>query len=968
MKYLEVFSPADSGQQLALSAQPTDHVHSAVIVDIDHIISLRDDWVMQHSLRSRTQVRPFYMFNGAAEFQMLHPITKLVDLPSPDVMSFMMSLAKNMSVVARSASSLKSQQAVASMANLISSLSTATTSPGLMQPISDSGKGDIKIANGYEYFTGWLYDVIGSPTSREAIFKQMSNPKLKSMPVPLDVASNPTASIINELIQGMIVFGFNGSGAPLLSGELSSSLASRLAVEHEISETSSYLFVRDRKMILALWYFMYAEATATPAAYDAAFPAVPMSPNNLSTAGSVVSKAGSICHTAFACATAPTVFGIEIMRIQIEHSLEFLQTLSHTSDDVVQKIKKQLGFVADTLPQFGYAPIRNMASAIMKYLADFTGSRFLLPGFFAKYSLTGGATGFPILTGPKTPLTPSGFRGFTPSVAKATEFGGLDVPMIMEQLLVKAKDLNAACMNAQRVHQSVIGTLPQNAGAVLVHLEGLDKLPVDPRLGEIAYPEITRSYMLPSYVPKWVELKSDPTPRWAFDSYMYKSFYPRVVQKEYLLSQSSEAALAWIDEVDLAVSPSSGQEFSYLPIPSHLTYDADTSVIPNDIRAMKQFLASSPHRPMSSVTDFFTPLYQVLAMGRTRQTAVANALAAIGFLYQRTDEGKGAVNDAASWDLISPQILTVYGIPLLGIISANSPFKEKPADLTSRVDLSHDGMFMFVLHTKMPRAQWLSYIPFVMFGGCTISLPIARDIYKTTHASSLKEIGSKGVEGATLYGTIIERLNKTNFDAKDLVDVKSWSMNISSFPHIFFSNRYTSASHAILTSTLAVNGQEGKKTTKLFTAIDMLETKHVIAGDAMSPYGAILSYQESPVAFVDLEDQLTAFQGSTINDLTVEQKKNKTKATASAPGPAPEPHLQDLDPLIDTRIENSDQSDSATVVGDSGTVITVTDPPITPGVSSPVTIPPSLPDTMSDADREAAEKLKGLGNLGQDEE
>lgn len=966
MKFLDVFSPADSSRQLALVAKPADQKHSAVVVDIDHIISLRDDWILKHSLERRTQVRPFYMFNGAAEFEMLVPIAKLVATTAPDLMSFMMSLAKNMSVVARSASSLKSQQAVASMANLISSLSTDTTSPGLMAPITQiPGSNAIKVTNGYEYFTSWLYDVIGSPSSREAIFKQLSNPTAKPLPAPLPGATNPSATIINDLIQGMIVFGFNGSGAPLLASELPSALASRLAIENEISDPSSFLFVRDRKLILALWYYMYCEATATPDAYNAAFPAVPMSPNNLSTAGSIVSKAGSVCHTAFACATAPATFGIEIMRIQIEHAVQFLETLSASSSDTVGKIKYQLSCVNDELPQFGYSPMRNLASSIMTYLSDFTGSRFLLPGFFAKYTLTSGVNSFPTLSGPTTIEVPPGYRGFTASTVRASEFGGLDVPMLLEQLLTKAKDLNAACMNIKRIHGAIIGTLPVSAGAVLVHLDGLDKLPSDPALGTIEYPSLTRRYLLPSYVPKWIVDKKKLTPLWSFEKYLYKAFFPRKVQRDYLLEQSLQAALCWVDEVDLAVSPSSGQEFSYLPIPSHFTQDADTSVIPNDIRAVKQFLAASPHRPMADVTDFFTPMYQVLAMGQTRRTAVANALASIGFLYEAVKPGSAPKTDGKKgWQTITPQISTIYGAPTDALLALNDPWSTG-ANLSSRMDVSPDGNYLFVLHKFLPPALWLSYVPFVMFGGCTISLPVSTAILR----NAIKEVkGSTShfnQDMQSLYGPLLQKVADAPFTEKEAVEVKAWSMNISSFPHVFVSNRYTSSAHAILTAEVAYDA-EAKSSAEVVksahVAIEMLETKHVIAGDQMSPFGSILSFQETPVAFVDISDQLTAYQGSAVNDLTTDQRSNKTKATTGSPGAAPLPSHQDIDPLIDPKIENSDQGQSGTTATGDVSATPATAPP---GVSSPVTIPEALPldlDPVVIADAE--KKTKGKGDPG----
>jgi len=876
MQRLQSFDPSSMSAVFTTNEEPGDY---GVVVPLDLFLDLRNTQVTSVLARRLMQDRPFYYFNGAAEHLLLSPLSTVINHynmapDTVDTFKFFIDLARNMSTVARGAASFKSRIGVQSFANLIVSMTPQLSLAGQYSFLGiDSLQGGNNPTPPQASIGSYLYELMTSSKVRENIEKTLMTPGAK-----VDYGRVPTSDIsadtINTLLSNVLAFGTGGKQNPLLADQVDSVIAMRFTLESFLSSIPKTRAGADSVFASALWYIMYSNIARTPESYDAAFPVLDLTANDSLTASGAISRFGSLAKTAFACASAPSAFTAYLNIRQLEDTLEFLAPFTSSAPDIVRKITERISVAKDLLSDTAYPPLSSFSNVCYDYVKKLTGARYLLPEYLTDLQLPQGIgkkgvnTPFSTMPNPMTIDVPKGYRGFLPNVQRVDEFGGLDIPFILQFLESKSRGISNYCSSVKHSFDSILGTLPSPTGDYVHIISDLSNLQDDPALGEISYPELTRVYITPTYYPKFVQ-KSNGTIDWSLADYPYNSIFPTGLQMKRSVEAEQTPSFTWDTEVKLEAAPSTGLDFSFLPIPFNYTMDCNPSHIDNSMAQVKQFLATSPHRPMNQLTDYFIPFYQGLGSGLTKSEVLANAFSAIGLLYKRKRKGTGKWNDPNSWEWIKPQVPFVYGYPIKDLEEVNAPWKDAkssnhtvPSDM-KYVDVSPDGNFMTVLYRMIPTPMELAYVPYVLYGGFSIALPVARAPYAAALNHALSNKADIPAFLAKFRSKLLEQTMSNN-----LVPVSGWSRCISPFPHLFVANR--DVPHAFQSP---------------IESLPQLACRRKLAHDAASPFGALLSYYRYFPEVMDVSDLIIALGDPNITDISSELKSKSHKASTGTGAP-----------------------------------------------------------------------------------
>lgn len=817
------------------------------IIPVNLFREVRNAIMLDLHTRRSMQDRPFYTFNGAAEHLLLTPLSGAMSGKVPSI-DFFFEMARNTAALSRAFSLSKSKVGVGTLATLLTTILPNLTTPG------EFNRQDPK-TSGFETFSQFIFGILSNPSSRDTVFKTLSKGSFEIAPLPNEKNLPPSASVIQQMIDGMEIFGMTGKRQPLFGSEVDQVLAKRFVVENGIFSPPTSRYDEDCKFASAIWYLIYSQIAASPESYDAAMPVVPLSPQDGVIASAVLSMVGSITQTAYAAATAPLYIDVLFSIRQLEETIEFIQTGPAYSTVDMDKVKTQLKHAKDKVSEAAYAPVVSFANTVYDYLKKLTGARYLLPEFLASYGAISGQKPFSPLPMPSDVVVPSKFRGYLKDAQRVVEFGGLDIPRMVEELKKRAADIDAQLMQYAHIYDGIYSGLALPRGAVFAHLDTLGTATDDPSLGSLEFPTPTDVYIVPSYIPKYQTL-SNGQPLWVFDDLMYESIFPNGFQAAKLKSNLTMQYFSWDTVVKIPASPTTGSDFACLMIPSVYTADCFSRSMANDIASVSQFLGASPHRPMAEIADFFTPLFQSLGGGLNKAEVIANAVSSMFFLYRRTGKGSSKYQDQSAWDLITPQVPFIYGHPTRDLISANSPFDDADPRFKCEerhVKFSSDGQFMAVLHRALPKPSTLSYVPFTLSGGIKISLPVAQTVFRAA-AEKANKAGAKNE--LAYYSSFMTALSKESV-SNNLLPVTSWSPSYAFFPHLFASNRHVTGVSKVLLSEA-----------------DKITARFVLVSDSHSPFGGVLAYHNTPVIGFDISDMTDALTSS---DLIIDVNESVSK-------------------------------------------------------------------------------------------
>lgn len=840
---------------------------------------------------------------------MLHPLANLI-MSGGDPIAYFLQFAKDLNAITKAVSLARSKTPIVGIAQIYSSLLPSTKISGEFNRTMGAQTGEPP-RQGLSIFTDFFSTIMTSHDARMTLLKNLKSANPKISP-PMAVASDPNISQIERTIQNIEIFGMAGKAQPLFGDDITPILASRFSVEHYLFSDpvakgklgSSY--EEDNRVAAAIWYLMYDAIVQTPESYDATLPLVPPSPQDAQIATQILKMLGTLTHTSVAVSTAPLYLDSMISLMQAEELLEFIKTGPIVDDDLFGKCSKALDASKAIITENAYAPIVTLARSTFDYVKQLTGARYLLPEFLVKYSSTIGETPFTPLKITPTIKPDATYRGYVDNAQRITAFGGLDIPQLLANLSRRIFDIQAGLIQLSQVRATLQAGLPSSHGSVIYHLDSLGLPHRDPPLSTdvFEYPDITRTYLTPSYVKKYV-LSDNRMPRWNFsDGYLFKPFFSNPFHMSQLQQNTAVQAFSWDTDVQLPPSPATGAEFAALMIPFNYTSDCAANNINNDIASVGQFLAMSPHRPMKDFADYFTALFRSLSTGLNDPEIIANALASMFSLYRRKKKGTGVgkFNDASAWEVVKPQIPAIYGYPTSSLLMANAPWTSDAAyECTiNHVLVAPDGSYMLVLHRAIPKPTALTYIPFTMKGGVKVSLPISQ----VSYSAALSKIHSTATTPASFYSEMFRALSSLTVD-NGLMRIDSWAPCVAYYPHIFVTNRHvTSSSGSIL------------------SALPYLTQKLALVADDAAPFGGVLSYYQSPLIAFDLADEDEAITSSSLElDLIGVLRKRNAPVVDMGDPEVPKTEHSD-EPPVNTPVEapvelpSSTNADGSQAAGD----------------------------------------------------
>lgn len=888
-----------------------------IVVPREVFRAARNTTMIDIHVRQAIQDRPYHYFMGSAEHLLLDPLASIV-AKGGDPLSFMLQLAKDLNAVSKGISLMRSGVGVKTISQVYSSLLPSTTTPGeFVRAVEESDKsGEMVSKTGLGVFSNFFSDLLTKQGARDNIFKSFKVPNPTIVP-GIPITKIPTQDTINRMFAMFEVFGMAGKRQPLFGEEITPVLARRFTVEHYLFTepgTKFRAYQEDCRVASAIWYLMYDQIVKTPESYDAALPIVPPSPQDSQVAAQILKMLGTFTHTSISAATAPIYMDAILAIRQLNELVEFLSTGPIHDPEEVAKIKKTLNDCNAMVTEAAYAPVVSLSNATFDYVKKLTSARYLLPEFLTSIGTVADPNAKPFgrMDLPTEIALPENFRGTVDNCERITEFGGMDIPVILEDVRRKAADLQAGLIQLAQMRTTLHSGMASQFGNVITHLDTLGQLTPDPVLGSLEYPSPTRVYITPTYVPKY-KLLANSLAEWAFSSanLMYKPFFPIAYQYDQIQKNMGRQAFAWDTEVNLPPSPATGSDYACLLIPYNYVDDCSSKSISNDIASVGQELSSSPHRPMKQITDFFTPLFHALNSGLVKHEVLANAVSSMFSIYKKTSKTSkaAAFDDAAAWEVIKPQIPFVYGHPTSSLLEANAPWASNTSYPCKRehVHISRDGKFMLVLHRALPKPTTLSYVPFTLDGGIKVSLPVNRTSYTTALAEVSK---SKFTDPETFYSAMFERLLVAKLK-NNLVEVKSWAPSFAFFPHIFVTNRHvTSATGAML------------------SAVPQMMQRLVLSTDDAAPYGGVMSYFHTPVIAFDNADEMEAVTSPELSidiNETIKSQSSKAVVNTEDTGLPTTKLNEEAEPIQKV---NEVPVDIATHTGPEGTIIASNPPAV----------------------------------------
>lgn len=913
----------------------------AAIVPTDLLVKVRNTILIDLHTRRACQDRPYQNWYGAAEHILLKPAASAVMSGTP-MIQFFLEMAKNTSTLSRAINLTKSKAGVSTLGSLLSSILPGTSGDNYISPASlqtnEKGERKLNVENSFNVFSNFLTEILSNPSARDNVYKILNSPSYK-VTSPSFTIKSPPARVIQEMIEGFEIFGMAGKRQPLFGSDVDEVMAQRFIVENKIFSTTEDRFDMDNQFSLAIWYLMYSQIVKTPESYDAAMPVVPLTPQDGIIASHTLTMLGSITQTAITAAMAPLYVDLLLIVKQLDELVEFLTTSPVTDPKLVEDSRRLFSDIRSEVSEMAYPPVITYANTIYDYLKKLTGARYLLPDYMSEYKSLQGATPFSKLITPSEILVPPGYRGGLSDNQRVIEFGGLDVPRLLAQVKSKALDVKARLTQFSHIHNSIYSGLAMPRGSVFTHLDTLGHSTSDPKLGTIEFPTPTDVYVMPTYVPKYVEM-SNKEYNWCFTPYLYECIFPTGYQLSQLTTNLSRQYFAWDTEVKIPVSPTTGADYACLLIPSNYVQDTQKKSLTNDIFTVGQHLAGSRNRPMADIADFFTPLFQSLSANLTKPEVLADALASMFFIYKRTKGtkpkgstptkagGAASFDDSTSWTWIKPGIPFIYGYPTDSLNEANAPWAKGPyAASNKHVKFSPDGQFMIVLHRALPIPTNLSYIPYTMRGGVKISLPVERELFNKAITKAEGSKVSTAIEFFTTFNQALNNATRTN----SLTLVETWSPSFCYFPHLFVTNRHVPS---MVGTALA--------------SWPNLPTRYTLTIDKFSYLASVLAYHEKPVVGFDVEDENEVLSSSeTIIDINDALAKKHHAVVEPKDTEPSKPKLDDTPPM--NKPEEVVVKDNAHTNEANGKIEPDAIPPL-PGMNTDLKITPTGPEASPNAD------------------
>lgn len=882
---LNIFDPTSTRSSIGDGSSLSNF---AVVVKSEVFRATRNAALLDLHVRRSIQDRPYFYFRGAAEHTMLTPLATLIS-QGGDPIKFQLDFAKNLNAIAKGIAMVG--RGKPSISALIATLALVpkTDAPGEFYRSTDKSTG---MKSGLEVFSDFFEKLWESQQTRQTILKTYKSPSFKITGAQT-IAANPVATTIEETLKMIEIFGMAGKAQPLFGQDITPILADRFMVENYLFSASKNKYEEDCKVSASIWYLMYNQIVRTPESYDAAMPLIPPTIQEAQIASQILKLLGTFTHTSIAAATAPVYIDAVIAIKQASELVEFIQTGPNYDSESIDKIKKMLAECENMITEAAYPPIVTLAKSSFDYVKKLTSARYLLPEFISDYKSTVEEVPFSPMARPTAVLVPENFDGEVKNAQRLVAFGGLDIPQLLENTKRRVFELQAGLIQISQIRTTLQSGMASQHGSVVTHLDSLGHMEADPTLGseELHYPEITRTYLTPSYIPKYKEA-ANGTPEWIFSrDYMFKPFFIAPFQFQQLTENTAKQYFSWDTEVNLPPSPATGAEFATLMIPHTYVSDILTRSYTNDIASVSQFLNTSPHRPMRDLADYFTPMFRAISTGLNTDTVIANAVASMFTLYKKKKKSVGKYNDAAAWEVIKPQVPFIYGYPTKSFIDANAPWTTDDRFICTErhVQMSSDGSYMAVLHRAVPLPTKLSYIPFTMEGGIKVSLPVSTDAYSKAMMEVPK---SAKTNPDTFYSEMYSRLSAA-ITKNNLTRVRSWSATLAAFPHIFVTNRHISDGANIILANL-----------------NHLTQRMTLHSDEAAPFGGVLSYFTSPLIGFDLKDKDEAVTTSeTTIDVGSEiaRKSSASKAVVNAENTElPKAQHSDIEPInkvVDTPTE-----------------------------------------------------------------
>lgn len=855
----------------------------AIIVPKNVFRSARNTAMLDIHVRQAIQDRPYHYFMGSAEHLMLDPLAKVIS-EGGDPINFMLQLAKDTNAVSKGLSLMRSKIGISTIGQVYSTLLPSTSDADRYLRPGANDKGEPK--SGLSVFTSYFMDLWTSHSARETIFQTFKSPNPTIFPKAKPIIGNPSLNAIQTIFQSFEIFGMAGKRQPLFGSEIEPVMARRFAIEHYLfsspnvdrkgAEIKLKNYNEDLRVSAAIWYLMYDQIVKTPESYDAAMPVVPTTPQDSLIAAQIFKMLGTFTQTSIAASTAPLYMDAIITIRGFSEMLEFLSTGPIHDEEAITKTKRIISECQEMISEAAYAPVISLANATYDYVKKLTGARYLLPEWVTTTESVNGDMPFSRMELPTAIELPKRFNGSIKGMQRITEFGGLDIPKIVEDLKRRASQAQAGLIQLSHLRTTLQSGLATQYGGVITHLDSLGSMTQDPALGTFEYPTPTKVYITPSYIPKYTTLDNGSS-EWCFASgnYLYKPFFPNAYQYAAIQTNAGRQSFAWDTEVNLPPSPATGSDYACLLVPHNYVADCSSKSIANTIASVGQQLAASPHHPMGQVADYFTPLFHALISGLNTPEVLANAVASMFTIYRRKKTATSAAtfNSAAAWEVIKPQAYFIYGHPTSSFLEANAPWTKEEKFKCNRehVIMDKKGEFMLVLHRAIPNPTNLAYVPFTLAGGIKISLPVNAAVY----ANALKEINDSDYSNPdTFYEAMYSRLQQAQLE-NNLIRVTAWSPAFAMYPHFFITNRNVTSSAGTILS-----------------ALPQMMQRLSLSSDEAAPYGGVLSYFHTPVIGFDPSDELEAITTQDISlDINSEIKKQSSKGVVNSPG-TDLPHTQ----------------------------------------------------------------------------
>jgi len=877
MNVAKVFDPSNIQSTFSYGESASNF---AAIIPTSVTRSLRQSILLDMHVRRSVQDRPYDYFNGAAEHLMLAPLSNLIMGKTDKPINFFLEMATDFTSISRAGLIGKGKTTGTAFSQVISGflpdLSTGAAAGTFVNP------GNSGTSYGFDYFSTFYAQLMNSSSARKSVFKTLQDGSFvnKNMQFP-----SRTPEFIQNQITTMEVFGMAGKRQPLYGAQVERIQNQRFVVESYLASVVNNPYDEDNLFAAAMWYLMYAQITRTPESYDSTFLAHPIATTDSAVLQPLLSLCGTLAQTAFTVGTSPVYLDAYLAIKYIEEAVEFLQTGRIYVPEESSKVLDYLSKAKAIISEQAYAPVLTLGNAIFDYLKKLTGARYLLPEFFTDYKSvlnSSKRTPFSALRQSLEVVVPNGYNGARPFSQRVTEFGGIDMPNILLMLQSKSSDLLSNMIDYSHIHDTIVQSLTKPSGSVVTHLDSLGSIDADPALGALEYAQPTRVYMTPSWIPKFKKLANSQL-QWQLSTYQYKYIFPHGLQLSKLQNNLASQYFAWDTELNIPASATTGSDLGFLMVPQNYVEDCYSNSLGNDISSVGAYLSSSPRRPMSQIADYFTPVFQALSSGLAKPKVVANSLSSMFFLYQAvspptSDDAAASMyaqwQKEGAWTPVTPQIPFIYGYPTTDLMSLNEPWARNtrfPASI-EHIKVSDDGRFMLVLHRALPKPQTLSYYPFMLEGGLSISLPVSREIFITAYnAARAKDLMSQNtadaldIPGATRFNSEFQRILRGVTPTGEVYQVKSWAPVVSLFPHIFVTNRH-------------VERMQDAMLPHIFT----LPTRYVLNKEPSTPYGGVLAFNLNPVVSFDITDMFNAFE---TNEPTIDIQKDlktaKSKGTVN---------------------------------------------------------------------------------------